>query len=148
MAAKERASVAHPRTKAQKDRVVAVATVKNKSKPILPVVKDRSGSKLRLRSTLDFTRPQFARLLSVSERTIAGVEGGDRSAADKLLRTYRETELLCAALAELVQKDAVGPWLLSENESFGGRKPIELIESGRTNELWETIFRLRYGMPT
>jgi hypothetical protein len=70
-----------------------------------------------------------------------------RREAAKLSRTYRETERLCDALGELVDRKAIGPWLLAENERFEGHKPIELIERGKTDLLWDMVYSLRYGMP-
>jgi transcriptional regulator with XRE-family HTH domain len=114
--------------------------------PALPTVTENGETKLRLRGQLGLTRPVFARLLNVSERTIAGAERGEREAA-KLGRTYRETERICDALGELVDPKAIGPWLLAENERFEGHKPIELIERGKIDLLWDMVYRLRYGMP-
>jgi len=113
----------------------------------LPVVHKRGGDKLRLRSQLQLTRPDFARLLNASERTIAGAESGERS-AEKLQRTYRETERLVEALSEVVERDAIGPWLLVENEALDGLKPLEVIERGKIDLLWDMVHRLRYGMPS
>lgn len=112
----------------------------------LPVVRKQGDGKLRLRSQLQLTRPDFARLLNASERTIAGAESGERS-AEKLQRTYRETERLVEALSEVVERDAIGPWLLVENEAFNGLKPLEVIERGKIDLLWDMVHRLRYGMP-
>ncbi len=116
-----------------------------KSKTLPLTVTEKSETKLRLRRDLGLTRPLFARLLNVSERTIAGAERGERLSA-KLARTYRETERLYKALCELVAKGSIGPWLLEENERFDGLKPLELIERGKIDLLWDMVHRLRYGM--
>lgn len=112
----------------------------------LPAVSGKGNGKFRLRKRLGLTRPEFARLVNASERTIAGAESGERP-AEKLLRTYTETERLVDALSELVEKDAIGPWLLAENEAFDGLKPVEMIERGKIDLLWDMVYRLRYGMP-
>jgi hypothetical protein len=36
---------------------------------------------------------------------------------------------------------------MSPNEAFSGLKPIELIERGEIDRLWDTVYRLRSGMP-
>ncbi len=112
----------------------------------LPLVDEKGSQKLLLRSVLGFTRPQFARLTNVSERTIAGVESGER-AVEKLVRIYRETDRLVQALNELFGEKSVGPWLLAENDAFDGWKPLELIERGQVDVLWGMVYRLRNGVP-
>lgn len=50
------------------------------------------------------------------------------------------------ALAEVIHKDAIGPWLEQPNEAFDGLKPIEVIERGEVDRIWEMVFFLRSGV--
>jgi hypothetical protein len=43
---------------------------------------------------------------------------------------------------------AEGPWLLAENEALDSFKPLELIERGETDRIWQLVFALETGMPT
>jgi hypothetical protein len=52
-----------------------------------------------------------------------------------LRRTYRDTERLIEAIGEMVDDEAIGPWLLVENESVDGLKPLELIERSKIDLL-------------
>ncbi|OYP30405.1 hypothetical protein CGZ80_22380 [Rhodopirellula sp. MGV] len=101
---------------------------------------------LELRYQLGMARPVFGRIVNVAERTIAKVESGGE-AADKLLRPYNEVYRLWAALCELVEPESLGQWFQLPNESFDGLKPIEVIERGEIDRLWDMVFELQSGMP-
>lgn len=62
----------------------------------------------------------------------------------------KDTEIsrLRAALAEIMLPDSIDQWLDSPNDEFGGAKPIEVIERGEINLIYELIYRLRSGQPT
>jgi hypothetical protein len=101
--------------------------------------------KLELRYELQMTRPLFSRLINVSERAVAEVESKQKK-VDKLQRNYVEVKRLCDALAEVLEPSVLGEWFNSANDSFGGLKPIEVIERGEIDRLWEMFFRLRSGI--
>src|SRR5690606_41656392 len=63
------------------------------------------------------------------------------------LPIYAEVARLYQALTELVEPVAIGPWFVTPNAAFGGLKPIEVIERGEIDRLWEMVYRLRAGMP-
>lgn len=58
-----------------------------------------------------------------------------------------EVKRLCDALGEVVDPAALGGWFRAPNEAFNGLKPIEVIERGEIDRLWEMFYRLRSGMP-
>jgi len=109
-------------------------------------VSQKQPSKLELRDRLAMTRPMFGRLVDVSERTIADAKAG-KDAAKKLVRTYNEVYRLWQALSEVVNPDCLGLWFQTPNESFHGLKPLEVIERGEIDELWNMVFELQTGMP-
>jgi hypothetical protein len=41
----------------------------------------------------------------------------------------------------------LGAWFVTPNEAFGELKPIEMVERGEIDRLWDMVFRLRSGMP-
>lgn len=102
-------------------------------------------SKLELRDVLAMTRPMFARIVDVSERTVADAESG--RTASKLLRNYNEAYRLVEALSEVVDRESLGLWFRMPNDSFDGLKPIEVIERGEIDRLWNMVFQLQTGMP-
>lgn len=103
-------------------------------------------SKLELRDRLAMPRQMFGRIVNVSERTIADAEAG-KDAAKKLMRTYNEVYRLWEALSEVVDPECLGLWFRTPNELFEGLKPIEVIERGEIDRLWNMVFRLQTGMP-
>jgi hypothetical protein len=92
------------------------------------------------------TREVFGRLVNVSVRAIAAAERDQKDIA-KLQRPYAEVARLCEALSEVVEPRAVGRWFVTPNEAFGGLKPMEVVERGEIDRLWDMIYRLQTGMP-
>ena len=99
------------------------------------VVTDR-GKSLRLRERLGMNRETFARLLPISSRSLASIEAGTPP-QPPVTRQLKELTRVVDALGEVIQKDAIGPWLMQPNDAFDGLKPIEIIERGEVglNEL-------------
>ncbi len=58
----------------------------------------------------------------------------------------RETDRFQARLAELVKADAIPAWLDTPNPAFDGLKPLEVIERGEIDRLWNMIFYLESGV--
>jgi transcriptional regulator with XRE-family HTH domain len=110
------------------------------------VVKVGQSSKLELRDRLKMRREDFSRLVDVSVRAIAKVER-DQTDVAKLRRPYAELGRLYTALSEVVDKKAIGRWFGTPNQAFGGMKPIEVIEHGEIDRLWDMVYRLRSGIP-
>jgi len=110
------------------------------------VVYVQGQSKLELRHMLNMRREAFGRLVNVSVRTISAIES-NRKMVIKLQRNYTEIKRLCDALSEVVHPDSLGEWLYGPNGAFGGMKPVEVIERGEIDRLWEMFYRLRSGMP-
>jgi len=110
------------------------------------VVEINGEAKLELRYILRMTRSVFSRLVNVSERAIAEVESKQKK-VDKLQRNYVEVKRLCDGLSEVLEPAGLGEWLNSVNESFGGLKPLEVIERGEIDRLWEMYYQLRSGAP-
>jgi len=54
---------------------------------------------------------------------------------------------LCEALSEVVDPESLVGWFVAPNGVFDGLKPIEVIERGEIDRLWDMVLRLRSGMP-
>jgi transcriptional regulator with XRE-family HTH domain len=113
---------------------------KPKSKPVLPAAR-------ALRDAYGLTQPTLARLCDVSVRTLAAWE----TRAD--LRPLPRPRPLVAArrlldgLADIMRKEHVRVWLEEPNPAFGGLKPLEVVERGEVDRLFETIYRVGSGEP-
>ena len=105
-----------------------------------------SESKLELRDRLSMPRPLFGRIVNVSERTIAKVES-ETDTAEKLKRPYNEVYRLLEALGDVVEVNSLGYWFQEPNDAFDGLKPMEVIERGEIDRLWNMVYELRSGMP-
>jgi len=103
-------------------------------------------SKLELRDRLAMPRQMFGRIVNVSERTIAKVEANSDE-ADKLKRPYNEVYRLWEALSDVVEPESVSIWFQTPNDAFDGLKPLEIIERGEIDRLWNMVYQLQSGMP-
>ena len=111
------------------------------------VATPRGGTMLGLRSRLGLNRETFARLLPASTRSLASIEQGHRP-NETVTRRLTEIRRVVDALSEVVNEQAIGPWMLQANGAFGGLKPIEVIERGEIDRIWQMIFLLRSGTPS
>jgi transcriptional regulator with XRE-family HTH domain len=98
-----------------------------------------------LRAKLGLTRKTFSRLTGFSERALAGWEKGE-PVSEPGLRRMREIERFRDRLAEVVKADAIPAWLETPNAAFNGLKPLEVIERGEIDRLWDMIFYLESGV--
>jgi hypothetical protein len=110
------------------------------------IVTINGETKLELRSQLHMPRELFGRLVNVSVRTIADVEANQKK-VEKLRRNYVEVKRLCDSLDEVIHSEGLGEWFDHPNPAFGGLKPVEVIERGEIDRLWEMFYRLRSGVP-
>ncbi len=99
-----------------------------------------------LREQLGMTRPVFARIAGVSERTVAGWESGSQPSTAGA-RSLSQLRAVVAACERVVQADYVGTWLVTPNEALGGLKAIECIERGETERVLRVLFFWEAGIP-
>ena len=123
-------------------------TAKRTIEPRTPSKKARAkhtSAVASVRQKLGLTRKVFSRLTGYSERAIANWESGG-SPDEPGLRRIRETERFQAKLAEVVRPEEIPQWLDTPNDAFDGLKPIEVIERGEIDRLWNMIFYLESGV--
>lgn len=106
----------------------------------------RSSRTLRqLRESLGLNQAELGRLLGFSTRWVAAQEAAGattRSAAD---RRATELERFHDALCRVVQAGAVKGWFTRPNSAFEGLKPLEVVERGQIDRLWQMVFFLESG---
>lgn len=86
----------------------------------------------------------LSRMTGAAPRTVAYWNAGKephRSGQQRI----KELSRLFDALADIVQPKAVGPWLQRPNPAFDGSTPLQVIERGEGDRLWQMIWRLREG---
>jgi Protein of unknown function (DUF2384) len=72
-------------------------------------------------------------------------EAGEAISAPSL-RRLREVERLRDRLAEVVKPEIIPNWLETPNPAFNGLKPLEVVERGAVDRLWQMIFWLESGV--
>ena len=100
-----------------------------------------------LRKRLKLKQPEFARLVPISQRSLATLESGTPP-TPAIARRLTELQRLMDALSEIIQEESLGTWLQTPNDAFDNLKPIEVIDRGETDRLWEMIYDLRSGIPS
>ena len=98
-----------------------------------------------VRGRLGLSRKLFSRLAGFSERAIADWESG-QSVSEPGLRRMKELERFRDRLSEVVAADAIPGWLDTPNQAFDGLKPLEVVERGEIDRLWNMIFYLESGV--
>lgn len=98
-----------------------------------------------VRTRLGLSRKLFSRLAGFSERAIADWESG-KPLSEPAVRRIKELERFRARLAEVVAAEAIPAWLDTPNAAFEGLKPLEVIERGEIDRLWNMIFYLESGV--
>jgi hypothetical protein len=62
-------------------------------------------------------------------------------------RRLTELRRIFEALSEVIEADTIGQWMTTPNDAFEGLKPLEVIERGEVDRIWQMIFLLRSGVP-
>lgn len=87
----------------------------------------------------------YSRIVGFSERAIAGWEAGE-PVKESARRRLLEFERFRKRLAQVVKPDAIPRWLETPNDAFDGLKPVEVIERGEIDRLWNMVFYLESGV--
>lgn len=110
-----------------------------------PVSSQCAGMEVRaLRRRYGLSQGLLARLLDVSLRTVSGLESGS-VASSQFRRNLMQATRLCNALHEAMESRHVGHWVDEPNEMLGNLKPVEAIERGQIDLVWQVIEGLRTG---
>jgi transcriptional regulator with XRE-family HTH domain len=115
-------------------------------KPSRPPKKAAESNVRMLRKRFALSQELLSRLLDVSLRTASGIEAGTVPAA-RVRRNLAQVSRLAEALGEAMDPGHVGQWLAEPNEMLGGLKPVEAVERGQIDLVWQVIEGLRTGSP-
>ncbi len=97
---------------------------------------------LGIRTCLGLTQTEMGRALGVSLRTIQNWEQLRIARGRHQLRDLEELSFL---LSTSVPEAQIPQWLVSENASFGGERPKDLILDGRARDIIHEFQRLQAG---
>ena len=98
-----------------------------------------------LRAALGLSRADFARMVGLSPRSVASWESGvDLKPA--AVRTIVEVDRLRVKLAHaFTAPNQFAAWLKSPLELFGGATPLEVIERGEIDRIWQLLYFVESG---
>jgi len=99
------------------------------------------------REDFGLTQPLMARVLGVSVRKLSELETSARAARPETRRRLMEVRRLQVALAEIMDPGDIGAWMEEPNGAFGGATPLQVIERGEVDLLWQMIYAVRGGHP-
>lgn len=58
-----------------------------------------------------------------------------------------EVERLRKALSEIIDPDNIAAWMAQPNDAFDGSTPLQVVERGESDRLWQMIYAVRTGHP-
>ena len=96
--------------------------------------------------TYGLTQETLTRLTGFSPRAVANWTKGEKP-SDSSKRRLNEMNRIFAALEQLLNKEAIAPWLKEPNPAFDGSTPLQVIERGETDRIWRMIYELESGAP-
>jgi len=118
---------------------------KPRKKPRLAAVAKTIHPVTALRTELAMPRATFARLVGRTERAVIDWESGKSKLQGLSEQRLNELRRLTDALSTLFRPDTLAKWFNTPNSAFGGLKPLEVIERGESDRLWQMVFELRAG---
>jgi transcriptional regulator with XRE-family HTH domain len=100
-----------------------------------------------IRAALGLTQAQMSRLLGISARKMSSLESSDASPKSDTRRRLTEVDRLRQALCELMTPADLAKWFDAPNPGFDGSTPLQLVERGEIDRLWQMIHAVRTGEP-
>ena len=98
----------------------------------------------QIRESAGLTQPELARLMGLSTRWVAAQEAAPVDPTTD--RRVSEVVRLLDSLNQVVQPGVIRGWLAAPNPAFDGLKPIEVVERGEIDRLWQMIFYMESGV--
>ena len=87
------------------------------------------------------------RLSGFSLRSIANWSAGEKPSGPARQR-LTELNRLFKALEKIVDRKSIGGWLIQPNSAFEGSTPLQVVERGESDRLWQMIHQLGSGQPS
>lgn len=88
----------------------------------------------------------LSRMTGFSLRAIAGWASG-REPSAPVRRALTEMDRLLDALGGLMKPKDVGRWLKEPNPAFEGSTPVQVIERGQIDRVWQLLHFAKSGEP-
>jgi len=101
---------------------------------------------VRLCETYGLKRGDLGRLTGFSLRALADWSN-HKLPSTPARRRLHEVRRLLDALAEVVKLDVIPNWLKQRNPAFDNMTPLQVIELGEVDRLWQLVYELGSGNP-
>lgn len=95
----------------------------------------------RLCERYGLRREDLGRMTGFSLRALAEWSSG-KLPSEPAKRRLHEIRRLLDSLAEVVKPEAIAPWLRERNSAFDNMTPIQVIEVGEIDRLWQMVYHL------
>jgi DNA-binding transcriptional regulator YiaG len=95
----------------------------------------------RLCERYGMRREDLGRLTGFSLRALADWSAG-KLPSEPAKRRLHEIRRLLDALAHVVKPEAIAPWLKARNAAFENMTPMQVIEVGEIDRLWQMVHHL------
>jgi hypothetical protein len=89
-------------------------------------------------------RVTFAKIANCSERKLATYEK-EKTLPPTVRRQLTEAARLLNALSEIIPIETLPAWLKEANPGFDDRTPLEVINSGEGDLLWDMVRQTKAG---
>src|SRR5215472_1778457 len=103
-----------------------------------------TGRTRYLRERFGLTQSEMALALGVSLRTVQNWEQAGARARGLRLQDLEE---LRDTLEDVMSDSEIPVWLRSVNDTFGGRRPLDLLAQGKARDIIVEFRRLQAGDP-
>jgi len=100
-----------------------------------------------IRRRLGLTQAEFAKLVGLSERSIAGSATGAELNANSQRRIIEADRLATELEGVFRNVSGISKWLSSANPGFEQLTPLAVIERGEIDRVWRALYFLQSGSP-
>jgi len=108
---------------------------------------DSSSRVKTVRDEFGLKQTQMSRMLGISARKLSELESQSKDPRPETNRRLTEIERLQKALDEIMDAGDIAAWLVEPNDAFDGSTPLQVVERGEVDRLWQMIFAIRTGHP-
>lgn len=100
-----------------------------------------------IRVKYGFKQSQMSRLLGISARKLSELESQPKEPRLETKRRLTEVDRLRRAMSEIIDPDEIAAWMEEPNDAFDGSTPLQVVERGEIDRLWQMIYAVRTGHP-
>jgi DNA-binding transcriptional regulator YiaG len=129
------------------DRSAGTAQEARLASKLVAAVEEADGSDVkRLCENYGLKHADLGRLTGFSLRALADWSAG-KLPSEPARRRLHEVRRLLDSLADVVKVETIPKWLTQRNVQFENMTPLQVIEVGEVDRLWQLVYRLGSGTP-